>query len=223
MRYIIVGLGKVGSVLAKEFTQMGNEVIGIDRNMDKVERIKSKISTAICLNVTDESCLNLLPQKDIYAIVITISEDIGQCLTAYSVMKHIKGAKIYVRVADEVQEAIMKSLGITNLLFPEKEASRKYAMSMEIPTFKSSYKVDDDHFVAEIYVPEGLIGYEAKSEEFIKKFKLQLIAVKRQATIHNELGITHTDYICLSSEESWVLQAKDILVIYGHYHDLQNV
>lgn len=222
MRYIIVGLGKLGSVLAEEFTQMGNEVIGVDKDMDKVEKIKSRISTAICLNVTDETALSVLPTKGLYAIIITISGDIGQCLTVYTVMKKIKDAKIYVRVSDQVQEAIMKSLGISNILFPEKEASRKYAMSLEIPTFKSSFKVDNDHFVAELFVPEGLIGYQIKSDELLKKSKLSLIAVKRPKSVKNELGISHLDYICLTPEDDWKLQKKDIIVVYGHYDDIRN-
>lgn len=221
MRYIVVGLGKLGSILADEFTQMGNEVIGVDKDIEKVQRIKSKIATAICLNITDTSSLSVLPQKGIYAIVIAISQDIGQSLTVYSVLKEIQGAKIYVRVKDDIQASIMKSLGISRLIFPEKDAARRYSMSLEIPYFVSSYKVDDDHYVAELKVPEGLVGYDCRADDFLKKFKLQLITVKRTKDIKNELGINHADYQVIKAEESCVLQENDIIVVYGSYKDLK--
>ncbi|MDX5339285.1 MAG: NAD-binding protein, partial [Cyclobacteriaceae bacterium] len=50
MKYIIVGLGNFGSSLAIKLTAAGNEVIGIDSRMDKVELYKESISHTICLN-----------------------------------------------------------------------------------------------------------------------------------------------------------------------------
>ena len=49
MRYIIIGLGNYGSVLAKELTQLGNEVIGADNNPHRVDALKDKLSTALLL------------------------------------------------------------------------------------------------------------------------------------------------------------------------------
>lgn len=223
MRYIVVGLGKFGSVLAREFTEMGNEVIGVDKDINKVERVKSKISSAICLNITDLDSLTILPQKDIYAIVIAISNDIGECLTIYTVMKEIKGAKLFVRVADEIQAAIMRSLGITNIIYPEKESARIYAMSLEMPYYLSSYKVDDDHFIAEINVPSGLVGYAIQGDDFFKKFKLKLVTIKRLKEIKNELGISHSDYYTLNPGEDWTFQEKDILLVFGHYKNIKEL
>ena len=45
MKYIIVGLGNFGSSLATKLTSQGHEVIGIDIDMDKVERYKESIRT----------------------------------------------------------------------------------------------------------------------------------------------------------------------------------
>ncbi len=222
MRYIVVGLGKLGSIVAEEFTQMGNEVIGVDKDIERVEKIKSKISTAICMNITDSTCLNALPLKGVFAIIITISKDIGDCLTTYSILKEIKNAKIYVRVADDIQASIMKSLGITNIIFPERESARRYAMSLEIPNFISSYHIDDDHYIVQLQVPSGLIGYKVDKEEFNRKFKLKFIAVKRGIPTDNALGIKHNEFSALEDNDEIVLQDNDIIVLYGHYKDLND-
>jgi len=57
MKYIIFGLGNFGSSLAQKLTEQGNEVIGIDHNMDKVDGLKEKISHTVCLNSTDQRML----------------------------------------------------------------------------------------------------------------------------------------------------------------------
>jgi trk system potassium uptake protein len=49
MKYIIIGLGNFGASLAQKLTEEGNEVIGIDRNMTKVDANKEKISLQMSL------------------------------------------------------------------------------------------------------------------------------------------------------------------------------
>ena len=64
MKYIVVGLGNFGLSLAEKLTKLGNEVIGIDKSIAKVEAVKEKISYAICLDATDEFAMSGLPWKD---------------------------------------------------------------------------------------------------------------------------------------------------------------
>lgn len=54
MKVIIFGLGNFGMSLAVNLTETGNEVIGIDNNMNKVNLVKNKISHAICMDATNE-------------------------------------------------------------------------------------------------------------------------------------------------------------------------
>ena len=61
MKYIIIGLGNYGYVLAEELSAMGHEVIGADNNDSRVESIKDKIATAFVLDATDEQALSVLP------------------------------------------------------------------------------------------------------------------------------------------------------------------
>ncbi|MDD2293382.1 MAG: NAD-binding protein [Bacteroidales bacterium] len=226
MRYIVVGLGKLGSSMAKELTQMGNEVIGVDKNIDCVERLKAKIATAICLNITDASCLSVLPQNGINAIIITVREDIGRCLTVYTVMKQIKASRIYVCVADAIQYAIVNSLGITNIIYPEKDVAKNYAMALEMPEYQTSYRVDDDHFVVEMKAPKWMVGNRIDEDTIMDKFHLRLLAVKRRVEIRNEVGVPYSDFVVLNPlgpSENRKIMDNDLIVVYGHYKDIKEL
>ena len=50
MKFIIIGLGNFGTSLAIKLTDMGHEVIGVDKQMEKVDEIKDKITMAFCLD-----------------------------------------------------------------------------------------------------------------------------------------------------------------------------
>lgn len=54
MKCIIIGLGNFGMALAQRLTAMGYEVIGVDKDIDKVNAYKDSIKNTICLNLNNE-------------------------------------------------------------------------------------------------------------------------------------------------------------------------
>ena len=50
MKYIIIGLGNYGHVLAEEFSALGHEVIGADISESRVDSIKDKVATAFVID-----------------------------------------------------------------------------------------------------------------------------------------------------------------------------
>ena len=61
MKYIIIGLGNFGSVLATRLTQMGHEVIGVDDHLARVNELRESLSSTICMNASDTDALRTLP------------------------------------------------------------------------------------------------------------------------------------------------------------------
>ena len=49
MKYIVIGLGDYGYVLAEELAAVGHEVIGVDKESTRVEPIKEKLAAAFMM------------------------------------------------------------------------------------------------------------------------------------------------------------------------------
>lgn len=49
MKYIIIGLGNYGHMLAEELSALGHEVIGADVSASRVDSIKRKNSYSFCI------------------------------------------------------------------------------------------------------------------------------------------------------------------------------
>ena len=52
MKYIIIGLGNYGHVLAEELSALGHEIIGADISESRVDSIKDKVATAFVIDAT---------------------------------------------------------------------------------------------------------------------------------------------------------------------------
>ena len=50
MKYIIIGLGNYGHVLAEELSALGHEIIGADISESRVDSIKDKVATAFVID-----------------------------------------------------------------------------------------------------------------------------------------------------------------------------
>ena len=78
MKYLIIGLGNYGTVLAEELTALDmKKVVGVDFNETHVDRLKDKMATSFVVDVTDEVALRVLPIKTVDVVIVAIGENFG--------------------------------------------------------------------------------------------------------------------------------------------------
>lgn len=58
--YVVIGMGRFGTSVAERLYELGNEVLAIDTNPDKVQRMESKVTCAVVADVRDEEVLRSL-------------------------------------------------------------------------------------------------------------------------------------------------------------------
>ena len=75
MKYIIIGLGNYGHVLAEELSALGHEIIGADISESRVDSIKDKVATAFVIDATDEQSLSVLPLNSVDIVIVAIGEN----------------------------------------------------------------------------------------------------------------------------------------------------
>ena len=68
MKYLVIGLGNLGRAIAKDLTRVGNEVIGVDMDLHRVDMLKNDIAGAVALDSTDKEALSTLPLSEMDAI-----------------------------------------------------------------------------------------------------------------------------------------------------------
>ena len=89
MKYIIIGLGNYGGVLAEELSVLGHEVIGVDTNEHRVDVLKDKIATSFIIDATDEQSLSVLPLKDVDVVIVAIGENFGASVRVVALLINI--------------------------------------------------------------------------------------------------------------------------------------
>ena len=77
MKCIVLAWEVLGP-LAIKLTEQGNEVIGIDNSMDRVEMFKEHVSHIVQTDATDQDAVSNLPIEDTDVIIVAIGENQGK-------------------------------------------------------------------------------------------------------------------------------------------------
>ena len=94
MKYIIIGLGNYGHVLAEELSALGHEVIGADVSVGRVDSLKEKIATAFVIDATDEQALSVLPLNSVDVVIVAIGENFGASIRVVALLSTVPCSRL---------------------------------------------------------------------------------------------------------------------------------
>lgn len=219
MKYIVVGLGNYGGVLSKRLTELGHDVIGADQNKSRVDAMADELSATICIDSTDKDALATLPIDKADAVIVAIGENFAASIQTVALLKQLGTKSIIARGLNNLHIAVLQTLGVERVLFPEKEAAENLAQSLSLVEYRNSYKIDDNHYIFQINVPKSLVGVSVKESGMIEA-NLEVIAIKAPQTVKNILGQNHSKLAVVGTPNlQSTFAADDVVVIYGDIHD----
>ena len=222
MKYLIIGLGNYGGVLAVELSAIGHEVIGVDTNESRVEALKDKMAKAFVLDAADDLALEALPLKEIDVVIVAIGENFGASVRVVAMLKQKQLKHIYARAVDPIHQAILEAFYIDKVLAPEGDAAREFVQFLALGIHAEAFRIDEEHYVIKFKVPPKCVGYPLNELNLAGEFHLQLIALKSVVESKNFLGLSvMKKTVEVAPAIDYILQAQDELVCFGRYKDFQ--
>lgn len=223
MKYIIIGLGNYGGVLAEELSLLGHEVIGVDMNEHRVDALKDKIATSFIINATDEQALSVLPLKDVDIVVVAIGENFGASVRVVALLKKKGVIHIYARAVDDVHKTVLEAFNLDCILTPEKEAARSLVQLLDLHVNVESFRIDEEYYVMKFKLPTCFVGYKVGDLSLDREFNLKIIALIKGKKVLNALGISILEHNVENYfEEDYELESEDELVCYGLYKNFMS-
>lgn len=222
MKYIIFGLGNFGASLAQKLTEQGNEVIGIDNRMVKVDAYKEKISHTICMDATDEFTVSGLPLKETDIVLVAIGEDQGANIMTTALLKNFEVKRLISRAINPLHEKVLQAIGVDEIVHPEEETAERWAKKLCLSNVIDSFDLNADYSIIEAKVPNDYLGKTVREIGFRREFNLLVLTIIKKVEVNSIVGKSKTEaQIQGVASADNILEPNDILVLYGSNKDLQ--
>ena len=208
-QFAVIGLGRFGSAMATTLAELGQDVIGVDASSENVSRLADSIAQAVELDATDERALRSVGVQDVDVAVVSIGEDIESSLLVVMQLREIGVKQIIAKAVTPVHGRILEKLGVSRVIFPEREMAERIAHGLVMPNVLDYVELSRDYSIVELPAPASFLGKSLRSLEIRPKFGVTLIAIKRR---HPTTGKEITNIAPTADE---VIREGDVLSLLG--------
>jgi len=226
MKFIIIGLGQFGSSLAEKLTNMGHEVIGVDKDIDKVELVKDKVTNAICVDCSNQDSVSNLPLKNTDVVVVGIGEDEGANLLATALLKRMNVPRLISRSVSQIHETILEAMEVNEIVRPEEETAERWAKKLTATGMLDSFELTDNYSIVEVKVPAKFAGRTIGDIGFNRDYSVIVLTIMKNVKGKSILGLFRKAAkltIEGVATAHTVLQEDDVMVLFGCNEDIRRL
>lgn len=210
---LVVGLGMFGMSLARELTERGIEVIGVDRSEELADAASEFATEALALDATDESTLLELGPERRDMCICAIGEDARDASIVVTALLRQFGAPYIVsRAFDPLHERILRLVGAHDVVNPEQAFGRRLAGRLAFRGVLDQVPLGHDLEITEVALPRAFVGQTLRQLELPKRFGVYVVAVRTSDDGQDALAL---------ADPSTSLDARDVLVLAGRRGSVQ--
>lgn len=184
-RYAVIGLGRFGMTVAKILAENGMEVIAIDKQQELVNEVSGIVSTAICMDSTDEAALRSQNLNEADAVIIGIGNNIQECILTAAILKKIGVGIVYAKVESQLHGRILTLIGVQHTLLPEEMIGNQLAKTLISRNILEYINLSSGHIVVEMVAPKEFVGRPLQDLALPTQRNVNVIAIK-----YNYLSVT---------------------------------
>ncbi|MGM9873904.1 MAG: potassium channel family protein [Bacilli bacterium] len=177
--FAVIGLGQFGTAVVEELVDLGMDVIAIDVDEENVKKISTIVETAFIADSTDEKALKNLGIDNVDTAIVAFGSNLEATVLTTVILRELGVKQLIVRVDNDYYVSIIKRLGATEVISPQKSAGKALANRLGNDDYKDFYKLDDKYSVVSISVNPGFIPKTLKEIDSKNTFGVNIVLMIR--------------------------------------------
>lgn len=210
-QYAVIGLGDFGMSLARHLSEHGSQVIAIDSNEDKVNEIADCATMAVCSDVNDIDELKSFDLGKLDGVIVSCGRDISPNIMAIVAARECGVPFILVKANDERIANLYRTVGATEVVFPEKEMGIRIARAILNDRFDDLIELEGNASLGEMIVPDRWVGKSIIDLNIRNRYNISVIAFK--------VG----DKLVFNFDVQKKFEKGDIIMVVGNDSDLEKI
>jgi trk system potassium uptake protein TrkA len=174
----IIGLGSFGKRILDELNRFEIEVLIVDKDPLIIDQYKDKAGGAFAADVTNFETLKRVLPEVLDVVIIDFEDNIEASILVTSHCRKLGIHRIVAKAQSEEHGDILDIVGATRVVFPDREAAKRLTPQFLSSQLLNYLPISSDLVIAEVGIPERLVGKTSLEANLRKEFDINVIAVR---------------------------------------------
>lgn len=175
---LLIGLGRFGRHIAMELSELGHEIMAVDVNEGRVDKVLPYVTNAQIGDSTNAEFLESLGIGNYDICFVTIGGSFQNSLETTSLLKELGAKMVISRAERDVQEKFLLRNGADKVIYPEKQVAKWASIRYTDDHILDYMEVDASHAIFEVEVPKEWIGKTVGELDIRRKYDINILAIK---------------------------------------------
>ena len=208
-QFVVIGLGRFGSSVARALTQLGEEVLGIDLDEDRVQALSDQLLHVVVADATDPAVMESLGLRNFDVAVVSIGRRLQDSILITLALKEAGIPRVVARAVDDMHGRVLRKVGADRVFFPERDMGVRAAHSMVGSEIIDYIEFGSDYSIMEIEAPAKFVGATLGELGVRAKYGITVLALKRGGEV------------LTAPQAADLVEEGSVLVVMGRNSDLR--
>lgn len=209
--FIVIGLGRFGTSLARALVEQGHDVLAIDVDYRRVQALSTELPHVVQLDATNIDALREVGADHFDTGIVCIGTDFESNLLATVLLRKLGVRRVIAKARTRTQREILLQVGADEVILPEHEAGVRLARRLSAVDFVDYLELSPEFGVVEMLAPERLHGKTLAEADLRRKYGLTVLAIR------------HGDQLQVNPSADARIEAGDELLVVGKMSDAERL
>ena len=210
-QYVVIGLGNFGFNAAVSLAEKGHEVLAMDSDPKRIDKIKDLVTEAIIADAKEKNVLKEFIQPSVDAVIVNLGDTIESSALTTLYLRELGIQYIIVKAVEEIQGTILSKLGATEIINPEKDTALRLTERLSKPNLLEHIPLEQDYSIVEVAVPDKFSGKTLKELQLRNKYHIEVIAIRDVLL----------DKFTMIPDANYKLQPDIVMLVLGKTKDIE--
>ncbi|HEX2954373.1 MAG TPA: TrkA family potassium uptake protein [Bacillota bacterium] len=209
--YLVVGLGRFGTSVARTLTKLGQEVMAVDMNEERIKYISDEVTHAVQADTTDVHVLQSIGARNFDVAIVAIGENTQANIMTTLLLKELGVPFVVAKALNKIQGRVLEKVGADRVVYPERDMGKRVAHNL-ISNNLDYMQLAQGYRIEEIKAPTKFNGKNLKDLNLRNRYGLTVLLIR------HEKG----DLIASPAGDA-VIEPGDFLVVLGQDEHLDRL
>lgn len=199
---LIIGMGKFGHHLCKDMIALGNDVMIIDQQEERVSDLISLVTNVQIGDCTNPQVIKNLGVGNFDIVFVCIGSNFQSSLEITSLVKEMGARYVISKANRDVHAKFLLRNGADEVIYPDRDIAEKLARRCSANHVFDYIELGDEYSIYEIPTAEEWVGHSIRDIDIRKKYGVNIIGTKMGETANI---LPEPDYIFKDGEHLMII------------------